>query len=83
MLKNELFKNYNGFISVIVLIVATIYYYFGRPENISDDTRYLASLIFILALSSYNLIMSLHFNLSKKWETFGFSFFFFLATSSC
>ena len=66
MLKNELFKNYNGIISVIILIVATIYYYFGRPENISDDTRYLASLIFLSALAGYNLMMHFYFNLSKK-----------------
>ena len=83
MLKNELFKNYNGIISVIILILATIYYYFGRPDNMSEETRYLANLIFDFALVGYNLMMSLYFNLSKKMRNLRFLIFFFSQLTAC
>ena len=46
MLRNELRKNFNIIISTIVLIVATIYYFKERPDNMSEETRYLSSLMF-------------------------------------
>mgnify|MGYP000001383379 CR=1 FL=1 len=66
MLRSELRKNYNIIISAIILIVATIYYFAGRPENMSEETRYLANVIFHLALAGYNLILGMYINLYKK-----------------
>lgn len=66
MLRNELRKNFNIIISTIVLIVATIYYFKERPENMSEETRYLASLMFYLALAGYNLMLGIYTNLYKK-----------------
>lgn len=66
MLKSELRKNYNIIISTIILIVATLYYFFGRPENMSEDTRYLANIIFHLALAGYNLMLGIYFTSNKK-----------------
>ena len=50
------------------MLAATFSYVFARPDNISEDTRFLASLIFNLALSITNLILGLYYNLSKKIE---------------
>ena len=62
MLRN----NYNIIISTIILIVATLYYFAGRPDNMSEETRYLASLMFYLALAGYNLMLGIYFNSYKK-----------------
>ena len=48
------------------MIVTTLWYFSGRPDNMSEDTRYLASLIFNFALVVYNLMMGIYFSLSKK-----------------
>ena len=77
MIRTELSKNFNVIIATIVLIVATIYYFFGRPDNMSEDTRYLASLLFYLALAGYNLMLGIYFTSHKKWETIRFLIFFF------
>ena len=66
MLRKELRKNYNIIIATFVLIVATIYYFTGRPENMSEETRYLASLMFYLALAGYNLMLGMYTSLYKK-----------------
>lgn len=66
MFRTELSKNTNVIIATIVLIVATIYYFTGRPDNMSEETRYLASLIFYLSLAGYNLMVGIYFTLSKK-----------------
>ena len=66
MLRNKLGKNLNIILAIIIMIVTTLWYFSGRPENISKDTRYLASLIFNFALVVYNLMMGIYFNLSKK-----------------
>ena len=62
MFRTELSKNTNVIIATIVLIVATIYYFTGRPDNMSEETRYLASLIFYLALAGYNLMTGISFH---------------------
>lgn len=66
MLRNELQKNFHIILSTIILIIATIYYFTGRPENMSEETRYLASLMFYLALAGYNLMFGMYTNLYKK-----------------
>ena len=66
MLRSELRINYNIIVSAIILIIATIYYFAGRPENMSEDTRYLANIIFHLALAGYNLMLGIYFTSNKK-----------------
>ena len=66
MFRTELSKNFNINISAIVLIVATGFFFFGRPDNMSEETRYLASIIFYLALAGYNLMLGLYTSLYKK-----------------
>ena len=66
MIRTELSKNFNVIIATIVLIVATIYYFIGRPDNMSEDTRYLANLLFYLALAGYNLMLGIYFVSNKK-----------------
>lgn len=66
MLKKELKNNLNIILSVIIMLAATFGYVFARPDNISEDTRFLASLIFNLALAITNLILGLYYNLAKK-----------------
>ena len=83
MFRTELSKNTNVIIATIVLIVATIYYFAGRPDNMSEETRYLASLIFYLALAGYNLMVGIYFTLSKKWEARRASHFFFSPLATC
>jgi len=66
MIRTELSKNFNIRVATFVLIVATIYYYFGRPDNMSEDTRYLANLLFYLAFAGYNLMLGIYFTSHKK-----------------
>lgn len=78
MSRNKLGKNLNIILAIIIMIVTTLWYFSGRPDNMSEDTRYLASLIFNFTLVVYNLMMGIYFSLSKKWEVSRTSHFFYL-----
>ena len=67
MQQKELRKNFNIMISIFVLLLATIYFLFGRPENISEETLYLSKLMFYLAVAGYNLALGIYFASHKKW----------------
>lgn len=66
MFRTKLSKDFNVKVATFVLIVATIYYFFGHPDNMSEDTRYLTNLLFYLALAGYNLMLGIYFVSNKK-----------------
>lgn len=65
MLRSELRKNFNIIVSTIITIVATLYF-LEKYDQVSEETKYIANLVFYLALITYNLILGVYTVLSKK-----------------
>ena len=65
MLRSELRKNFNIIVATIITIVATLYF-LEKYNKVSEETKYIANLVFYLALITYNLILGVYTVLSKK-----------------
>lgn len=65
MLRSELRKNFNIIVAAIITIVATLYF-LEKYDQVSEETKYIANLVFYLTLITYNLILGVYTVLSKK-----------------